>query len=89
MNETYRMFDQITEAAEGAVAVQSEISGVIEESRRALSGLCGYFDEIKAQYQTVVRHIDRASSLGTTKSAMFEDIDNLMSQVPPIVNAAK
>lgn len=89
VNETYRMFDQITEAAEGAVAVQSEISGVIEESRRALSGLCGYFDEIKAQYQTVVRHIDRASSLGTTKSAMFEDIDNLMSQVPPIVNAAK
>ena len=88
-HETYRMFDQITEAAEGAVAVQSEISGVIEESRRALSGLCGYFDEIKAQYQTVVRHIDRASSLGTTKSAMFEDIDNLMSQVPPIVNAAK
>ena len=81
VNETYRMFDQITEAAEGAVAVQSEISGVIEES--------GYFDEIKAQYQTVVRHIDRASSLGTTKSAMFEDIDNLMSQVPPIVNAAK
>ena len=89
VNETYQMFDQITEAAEGAVAVQSEISGVIEESRQALAGLCGYFDEIKAQYQTVVRHIDRASRLGTTKSAMFEDIDNLMSQVPPIVNAAK
>lgn len=86
VSETYEMFDQITEAAEGAVAVQSEISGVIGESRQALSGLCSFFDEIKTQYQTVVRHIDRASRLGTTKSAMFEDIDNLMSQIPPIIN---
>ena len=45
--------------------------------------------EIKGHYQTVVKHIDRASSLGTTKSAMFEDIDNLMAQVPPIINDAK
>lgn len=30
-------------------------------------------------------HINRASKLGTTKSAMFEDVDNMLSQVPPIV----
>ena len=89
VTSTDRMFDQITEAADGAVAVQSEISEVIEQSQDALTGLCGFFDEIKGQYQTVVKHIDRASSLGTTKSAMFEDIDNLMAQVPPIINDAK
>lgn len=47
--------------------------------------LYNFFDEIKSQYQEVVRHIERASRLGTTKSAMFEDIDNMLSQIPLII----
>ena len=47
--------------------------------------LCGFFDKIRGQYQEVVKHIDHASNLGTTKSAMFEDIDNMLSQIPPII----
>ncbi|MCI8270307.1 MAG: chemotaxis protein [Lachnospiraceae bacterium] len=86
-NKTYDMFDKITQAAEGAVSVQSEISGVIENSRTALQVLCGFFDRIREQYQEVVKHIKCASDLGTTKSAMFEDIDNMMSQIPPIIEA--
>ena len=27
----------------------------------------------------------RASRLGTTKSAMFEDMDNMIAQLPPLV----
>lgn len=86
-NKTYDMFDKITQAAEGAASVQSEISGVIENSRTALQVLCGFFDRIREQYQEVVKHIKCASDLGTTKSAMFEDIDNMMSQIPPIIEA--
>ena len=85
VQETYEMFDKITQAAEGATSVQAQISGVIGQSRSALESLCGFFDKIRRQYQEVVKHISRASSLGTTKSAMFEDIDNLMAQVGPIV----
>lgn len=85
VNETYEMFDKITQAAEGAVSVQEEISGVIDESQVALDELCGFFDRTKQQYQKVVHHIDRASRLGTTKSAMFEDIDNMLSQISPII----
>ena len=48
-----------------------------------------FFDEIKVQYQEVVKHIRYASSLGTTKSAMFEDIDNMLSQIPPIIRDAE
>ena len=83
--ETSAMFDQITAASDGATQVQSEISGVIDGSHQELQVLCGYFDKIRDQYQEVVRHISAASYLGTTKSAMFEDIDNLMSQIPPIL----
>ena len=85
VQETYEMFDQISQAAEGATSVHSQITSVIGESQNALGTLCGFFDKIKNQYQEVVKHIRLASRLGTTKSAMFEDIDNLMSQVGPII----
>lgn len=84
-NETHALFDSITQAADGATTVQSEISGVIDDSRGALQALCGFFDGIKERYQEVILHIDNASNLCTTKSAMFEDVDNMLSQIPPII----
>lgn len=85
VEETSAMFNCITEAADGATAVQTEISGVIDDSRRSLQSLRGFFDQIRAQYQEVIKHIRKASHLGTTKGAMFEDVDNLLSQIPPVV----
>lgn len=83
--ETDQSFQKITSAAEGSVSVQTEISNVIEGSRNALQMTCQFFDQIKDKYQEVEKHIDRASRLGTTKSSMFEDVDNMLSQVPPII----
>ena len=85
VNSTYESFHTITETAEGAATVQAAISDVIEESRGDLQVIYNFFDDIKNQYQEVVKHIDRASRLGTTKSAMFEDIDNMLSQIPLII----
>lgn len=86
VNDTYEMFHQITEAAEGATDVQTEISNVIDDSRVALHTVNTFFDKTKEQYQEVMDHINRASNLGTMKSAMFEDVDNMLSQIPPIIN---
>ncbi len=85
VNETGVTFDKIMEAAGGAATVQSEITDVIDNSRKALGVLCSFFEQIESQYQVVVKHIKTASLLGTTKSAMFEDVDNLLSQIAPIV----
>ena len=85
VQETSAMFDSITQAADGATLVQSEISRVIDDSRRSLQILRGFFDQIRMQYREVVKHIRHASHLGTTKSAMFEDMDNLLSQIPPVI----
>ena len=79
-------FQRINAAAEGAVEVQSGITGVIASSQQELQSLCQFFDRIKDQYQEVVKHIGAAGRLGTTKSAMFEDIDNMISQIPPLVS---
>lgn len=85
VGQTDESFRKITATAEGATTVQSEISGVIQASQQELTVLCQFFDQIKDQYQEVVKHIDRASRLGTTKSAMFEDMDNMISQLPPFI----
>lgn len=85
VQKTSAMFESITQAAGGAVQVQTDISGVLDDSRRALQVLRGFFEKIRVQYQEVVKHIRNASHLGTTKSAMFEDVDNLLSQIPPVV----
>ena len=85
VEETNEGFRKITEAADGAVSVQEEISGVIVASQQELQNIRQFFSQIAEQYQEVVRHIDSASRLGTTKSAMFEDLDNMISQIAPLV----
>ena len=85
LKQPYESFNKITAAAEGARDVQEQISSVIQDSQQGLQTVCQFFDDIKVQYQEVVKHIKRASNLGTTKSAMFEDIDNMMAQIPPII----
>lgn len=89
VNSTYDSFHKITETAENTVSVQTGISDVIDDAHRELQTIGQFFDEIKQQYQEVVRHIERANSLGTTKSAIFEDMDHILSQLPPMVNEMK
>lgn len=86
VDETYQTFDEITRSAEGASVVHKEISGVIENSKNSLQDLCGFFEQTKDTYQDVMEHIKKAERLGSTKSAMFEDIDNMMSQIPLIID---
>ncbi len=85
VEKTNESFHKITSAAEGTAVVQGEISNVIAGSRQELQGICQFFDQIKEQYQEVVKHIESASQLDTTKSALFEDMENLISQIPPLV----
>lgn len=85
VDETYEMFDNITQAAEGAESVQKEISLVIDDSKTKLQTMSGFFEQLKKQYEKVMLHIRSASKMGTTKSAMYEDIDNMMCQIPPII----
>lgn len=85
VNITYRMFDKITSAAGGAEAVQNQISGAIDLSQKKLKEINQSFAGTEMQYQKVIEHIEKANELGTTKSSMFEDMDNMLSQVVPLI----
>lgn len=84
VDSTYEVFDQITAAAAGAESVQQEISNALDSSRQKLSDINRSFSLEEEQFNTVLTHINRANELGTTKSSLFEDMTNLLSQIAPL-----
>lgn len=80
----YGVFQQIIKAADAAKEVQEEIGEVTQSSEKRLSDVKDCFDDQEQQLQKVLAHIERANDLGTTKSSMFEDMNNLVSQLAPI-----
>ena len=86
---TFTVFDQITAAAAGAREVQDKIGDAIAASERELNEVSCSFGQTEQQYQELMGHIAKANDLGTTKGALFEDMDNMISQIDPIVNEMK
>ncbi len=82
---TRDMFEKIIVAAGGADAVHESITQAVDSSQMELDNLSLGFEQMKNRYRNVLEHIERASEMGTTKSAMFEDMDNMLSQVVPIM----
>lgn len=80
----YGVFELIIKAADAAKEVQEEIGEVTQSSEKRLSDVKDCFDDQEQQLQKVLAHIERANDLGTTKSSMFEDMNNLVSQLAPI-----
>ena len=80
----YGVFEQIIKVADAAKEVQEEIGEVTQSSEKRLSDVKDCFDDQEQQLQKVLAHIERANDLGTTKSSMFEDMNNLVSQLAPI-----
>ena len=85
VDRTYHMFDEIIKAAGSAEVVQKQIKNTVYSSQERLREFKQLFADTEAQYNEVVEHIDRASELNTTKSSMFEDVDNMLSQIPVII----
>ena len=72
-------------AADSASKVQDHIEEAIDMTNAELDGVNRTISDTTNQYQNVLGHIERANDLGTTKSSMFEDMDNMLSQIGPLV----
>ncbi len=86
VDKTHAMFDAIITAAGSAETVHEQIKGTVSASQDKLREFKQLFADTERQYNKVVKHIDRASELNTTKSSMFEDMDNMLSQVIPFID---
>ena len=85
MDAAYNVFDKITDAASGTSKTQNRITDAITASQKELFAVSRSFSETEDRFKTVLSHIQRANELGTTKSSMFEDMDNMISQISPII----
>lgn len=83
--EAANVVDLINDAAAGSDTVQAEIQDISSNATGELKVFTGELNQIEDQYTSVQAHIEEANSLGTTKSVMFENIDNMLSQVEPLL----
>ncbi len=89
VDETNATFDEIIESANGANAVQQEIADTADAASDELGRIGNSFSNINSKYDALVNQLEKVNRLGTTKSSVFEHIDNLASQIEPIVKDKK
>lgn len=82
---SYSSFDDIVSSANGTDAVQQEIADAAETASTELKKLESDFDSLNSQYDILLNKLERVNDLGTTKSGIFENIDNLLSQIAPMM----
>ena len=82
---SYSSFDDIVSSANGTDAVQQEIADAAVAAGDELKKLESDFDSLNSQYDTLLRKLERVNDLGTTKSGIFETMDNLLSQISPLL----
>ncbi len=76
-------FDRILEVSESTSQVQENIRNAARNTSGEVDTIAQALDRVEAQYAAVGQRIDAANELGTTKSILFEDMDNMLSQVDP------
>ena len=85
VESTYQVFDKITGATSSAQYVQEQIAEAIDITNADLDSVNQTIEATSNQYQNVLDHIEKANELGTMKSSMFEDMDNMLSQIEPLI----
>lgn len=86
VDKTYAAFDEIIVSADKSGEVKADIASAANEAGEKIEALEKRFDLINSDCDRLLGQIGRVNDLGTTKSGIFENIDNLVSQIDPIVS---
>ena len=85
VDEANATFDAIVESAQETDKVQEEIAAAAKAADRDFSDINVAYDRLNRNYDDLMDHIKNVNMLGTTKSGLFEDLDNMVSQIVPIL----
>ncbi|MCR5594859.1 MAG: chemotaxis protein [Lachnospiraceae bacterium] len=86
VDDAYSSFEDIISSAGQSEDVQREIADCTSESSEQISAIESRFDNINSECNRLCSQLGAVNDLGTTKSGIFEAIDNLVSQLEPIVS---
>ena len=85
VDEAYVTFENIITSTGKSDEVQESIRVATGEASEQIGVIENKFDEISNDCNRLMEQLEKVNSLGTTKSGVFENIDNLVSQLDPIV----
>ncbi len=85
VDEAYVTFENIITSTGKSDEVQECIRVATDEASEQIGVIENKFDDINNDCNRLMVQLEKVNSLGTTKSGVFENIDNLVSQLDPIV----
>lgn len=85
VDETNITFQNIISSAEKTADVHAEILQAVSNSQSAQQQLIQYFQSAEQKYDDVLKNIENMNSLATQKSSMFEQLDDMISQLSPLL----
>ncbi len=85
VDEANETFGAIMESANETDRVQDEISAAAKAADKDFGDINRAYDSLNKNYDELMTHIQNVNILGTTKSGVFEDMDNLITQIVPIL----
>nr|MCR5597284.1 chemotaxis protein [Lachnospiraceae bacterium] len=85
VDEAYVTFENIITSTGKSDEVQESIRVATGDASEQIGVIENKFDDISNDCNRLMEQLEKVNLLGTTKSGVFENIDNLVSQLDPIV----
>ena len=86
VDEAYVTFENIITSTSKTDEVQESIRVATGEASEQIGIIENKFDDINKDCDRLMGQLEKVNALGTTKSGVFENIDNLVSQIDPILH---
>lgn len=85
VDEACSSFEEILDTVHGVEKVQQDITQAAENAEVEVQNIEQALNMVEEDYGSLLDHISRVDNLGTRKSVVFENIDNMISQIMPIL----
>ncbi len=89
VDEATETFDKVKEATHEVETVQQNVSAVLTESQKGITEVKEYVTLSRNQYDKILTYIESIDSCDNKKSAMFEDIRNMLMQIEPLTKSVQ
>lgn len=89
VDEATETFDKVKEATHEVENVQQNVSAVLTESQKGIAEVKEYVTLSRNQYDKILTYIESIDSCDNKKSAMFEDIRNMLMQIEPLAKSVQ
>lgn len=86
VDKTYSIFDTIKDEASKTGQTQESINDAVQNSEKSVAMIGDFVVMSRKKYDNVLKFIDSIDEHETNKGFIFEDIDNVLKQLPKLMD---